>query len=408
MPMRTDYQSAATTLAAPTVTKSGKKRLAVFLDGTWNTVSDNTNVWRLRSLCSSTSADGATQVTYYDVGVNGFLGGMLGKGLNDNVADAYKWLIDHYDCGDEIFIFGFSRGAFTARSLAGLISKFGLLKPGAPLSVNQLYGRYRRADDRTIWKLLEARDNGTLGECTLEEQWMLKYSQAIPIKLVGVWDTVGAVGIPAFRIEGISRSTFGFLHTGLRLPIENGFHAVAVDEHRRAFSPTLWTTRRPNDPTAVVAAPRPITSVEQRWFVGAHGNVGGGCESDLLAQVPLKWMANKSSFHGLTFRSNVEIDGDVIKAPISDSYSDFMYGSYAKCSSRHHRPIGEAPRLLDDGTHSNVNETIDATIFQRWRDVPQYRPPNLVRWAKQHGVNVGDLTTSVKADDPTTIIADQG
>jgi hypothetical protein len=70
---------------------------------------------------------------------------------------------------------------------------------------------------------------------------MLNYSLAVPIKVVGVWDTVGALGIPAFNIHGISRSTFGFLHTGLRRPIENGFHAVAIDEHRKAFSPTLWT-----------------------------------------------------------------------------------------------------------------------------------------------------------------------
>lgn len=116
-----------------------KKRLALFLDGTWNAVGDNTNVWRLKSLCSETSADGLPHVTYYDVGVNGFLGGTFGKGLSENVAEAYKWLMDQYNPEDEIFIFGFSRGAYTARSLAGFIAKYGLLRPGAPLGVNQLY-----------------------------------------------------------------------------------------------------------------------------------------------------------------------------------------------------------------------------------------------------------------------------
>lgn len=100
-----------------------KKRLALFLDGTWNAVGDNTNVWRLKSLCAPRSPDGSVQLAYYDIGVNGFLGGMFGKGLDRNITDAYEWLIDQYNPSDEIFIFGFSRGAYTARSLAGLVSK---------------------------------------------------------------------------------------------------------------------------------------------------------------------------------------------------------------------------------------------------------------------------------------------
>ncbi len=391
---------------APGPDGQSKRRLALFLDGTWNAVGDNTNVWRLKSLCAPFSKDGAEQVTYYDVGVNGFFGGMVGKGLSENVADAYKWLIDEYTPGDEIFVFGFSRGAYTARSLTGFIAKYGLLKPGSPLSVNQLYERYRRAEDRTIWKLLEGRENGTLSDCTLEEQWMLKYSQAITIKLIGVWDTVGAVGVPAFHIQGISRSTLGFLHTGLRLPIQHGFHAIAIDEHRPAFSPTLWTTRRPSDPAAVVAAPRSLTSVEQRWFVGAHANVGGGCQSDLLAQLPLRWMANKAALHGLAYRAEIEIDGNVIASPISDSYGEFMHGAYAKFSNRHYRQIGEAPVVQGDGTHSNVNETIDASVFDRWRSAPSYRPPGLAAWAKQKKADPAAILTSVRADSPEIAVPD--
>src|SRR5215472_13674496 len=101
---------------APTISeKPPKKRIALFLDGTWNAVGDNTNVWRLKSLCSEKSADQSAQVTYYEVGVNGFLGGAVGKGLSQNIMDAYEWLIEQYNLDDEVFIFGFSRGAFTAR-----------------------------------------------------------------------------------------------------------------------------------------------------------------------------------------------------------------------------------------------------------------------------------------------------
>jgi hypothetical protein len=116
-----------------------------------------------------------------------------------------------------------------------------------------------------------------LSDVTLEEQWMLKCSQPIEIKMVGVWVTVGALGIPAFSIEGISRSILGFLHTGLRLSIENGYHALAIDEHRKVFAPTLWSVRKPKDRDAVFAAPRSISNVEQRRFVGAHANLGGLC-----------------------------------------------------------------------------------------------------------------------------------
>ena len=199
---------------------------------------------------------------------------------------------------------------------------------------------------------------------------MLKYSQPAKIKVVAVWDTVGSLGIPAFKIVGVSRSTFGFLQTGLRIQIEHGYHALAIDEHRKDFAPTLWDVRTPKDPNEVHAAPRPIPSVEQRWFVGAHANVGGGYETDLLAQTPLRWIMKKASLHGLTFRNDVDIDGDVVTAPVTDSYKEFMNGAYSKFSKPFFRKIGEDPDVREDGTHTNVNETIDESVFERWRLVP--------------------------------------
>ena len=193
------------------------KRLAVFLDGTWNAVDTNTNVWRMKALCAKTGNDGKSQLVYYEIGVNGVLGGTLGKGLDENIRLAYEWLIENYEDGDEIFILGFSRGAYTARSLAGLVTKLGILKPGSPIGVAQLYERYKHTDEQTIWELHEQQDAGTL-DATLEERWMLKYSQPAKIKVVAVWDTVGALGIPAFSVEGISRSTFGFLQIASSYP----------------------------------------------------------------------------------------------------------------------------------------------------------------------------------------------
>jgi hypothetical protein len=332
--------------------------------------------------------------------VNGFLGGVFGEGLDQNITDAYQWLIDNYEAADDIFIFGFSRGAYTARSLAGFIAKCGLLKSGAPLGVKQLYNRYRRANERTIWALLDAQQNSTLRDMTLEEQWMIKYSMAIHIKLVGVWDTVGELGIPLFSISGISRSTLGFLTTGLRRPIDFGFQALAVDDHRRAFSPTLWTVRRLNDTDPDAPPPRPLSSVEQRWFVGAHADVGGGYESDLLPQVPLRWLMKKASLHGLSFRNDVDLDGAELNAPITDSYRAFMYGIYHWFSPPHYRPIAEPPKMTEHGADNTVNETIDASVFARWNNDANYRPPNLAAWAERQGVDIQTLATSVLADNP--------
>jgi len=380
------------------------KRLAVFLDGTWNAVASNTNVWRMKSLCAAKGADGVDQMIHYAKGVNGFWGGIFGKGLDDVIKGAYEWLVDQYEPGDEIFIFGFSRGAYAARSLAGLITKCGLLQPGGALGVKQLYTRYQHSEADTIWHLFENPD----AVSNREEQWLKKYSQRVNIKVVGVWDTVGALGLPFGNIPGVSRSSFKWLHTGLRRPLQNAFHAISIDDQRQSFSPTLWTVRKPKDPNEAEAAapPRTLDSVEQRWFVGAHANVGGGYDSDLLAQIPLRWMMKKASAHGLAFKHDVELDGDAFTAGISDSYREFMNGAYSIFSYRDYRPIGEAPRETADGTHSNVNETIDVSVFQRWQKNPSYRPPNLVEWAQRYKTDVAAINNSVRADQPQTAVPD--
>jgi uncharacterized protein (DUF2235 family) len=312
--------------------------------------------------------------------------------LSRNIREAYQWLIERYNPGDEIFIFGFSRGAYTARSLTGYIARFGLLKRGSRLSPNRLYRRYRHCQARrTIWNLIEGQKAGTLGKITREEELILKYSQPINIKFVGVWDTVGTLGIPLFHIPRVSRSMLGFHDTGLRRPMENGFHALALDELRQDFVPTLWTLESAADSYSAITdgAPRPLTSVEQRWFVGSHDNVGGGLKNDALANIPLRWIMKKALLHGLAFQNEVVVDADVVTAPIFDSYGDMWNGLYARWTQPYLRTIG--------GTQT-VNETIDVSVFDRWRSDPEYHPNNLVDWVKRHDVLT--LNKSVRADKP--------
>jgi uncharacterized protein (DUF2235 family) len=380
-----------------------RKRLALFLDGTWNTVSDNTNVWRMRALIAAQSADGAEQRAYYSTGLGTkfgerLRGGAFGRGINTAIISAYEWLIENYADGDEIFIFGFSRGAYTARSLSGFIAKCGLLQSGAPLGVNQLYKRYRTKDMRTIMTLHEAQSRADFSD---EETWMLNYARVVPIKFVGIYDTVGALGVPFPLFRKLFGGTYQFLNTGLRVTNDYAFHAIAIDEHRKPFSPTLWTTKN-----AVNARPRPLEKTEQRWFVGAHSNVGGGCFTDPLAQRPLDWLAGKAESLGLAFKASFDVP-DEAKGKIADSFACFMWGLYRilRLGRRYYRGIGVPPKK-EGPEAKTINETIDHTVFARLQSDASYRPPNLLAWAKKKGVNLHEVTGSVKVDEPSAAVGD--
>jgi uncharacterized protein (DUF2235 family) len=388
-----------------TLPTTSNKRLALFLDGTWNQVSDNTNVWRLRALFSPSSPDGCEQRAYYSTGLGTkfgerIRGGMFGAGIDTAITSAYEWLMENYQPGDEIFIFGFSRGAYTARSLSGFVSKCGLLQSGAPLGVNQLFKRYRRPRQRTIRELLSAQNDGKT-DFTFEEAWMLKFAQAVPIKFLGVLDTVGALGVPFPLLRQLRGSAYPFLNTGLRQNNEYAFHAIAIDEHRKAFSPTLWTNEG-----ATSAKPRPIERTEQRWFVGAHANVGGGCFDDALAQLPFQWISRKAAAVGLAFRGGFATDPNAAGGRISDSYAEFMWGLYRVLTlgRAYYRPIGVPPKDEGPGV-TNINETIDASVFDRWRADKTYRPPNLQSWAKLKQTDPDKITSSVRADNPAVPVA---
>ena len=352
-----------------------KRRIALFLDGTWNNVTDNTNVWRLKSLC----AKSLEQLVYYSAGVGTqsgehLSGGMFGIGINEEVINSYEWLVENYEQDAQLFIFGFSRGAFTARSLAGFISKCGLLKPGSPVSMKQLFERYRKGTADSVRALGKVAQS----ELSLEDKWIKEYSRPIPIWFQGVWDTVGALGVPLPCVPKVSRSDFAFLETDLRINDTHAYHALAIDEHREAFAPTLWVKSTPKQGQTYPA--RDLDHVEQRWFVGAHANVGGGYENDLLAQIPLQWLMSKAMAHGLEFKDSVVVDGNENTCPIHDSLAQMTHGIYEVLTfgKHYYRPIGAEPRDTGDAMISTINETIDATVFDRWRSDKTDRPKNFV------------------------------
>src|SRR5713226_4024852 len=249
------------------------KRLALFFDGTWNKPENNTNVWRLALMLVDKGEDGVPQRKFYDEGVgthwfDRLSGGMFGYGLSENVRSGYRWLMEHYDPGDEIFLFGFSRGAFTARSLSGLIARCGLLKPDAPMSFAQLYERYQKGDRvRPIYRLKYLERQGEKN-FDFEEKVLLNhaYYRRNFIKMVGVWDTVGTLGVSVGNIKGISRRTLRFHNTHLSTIVQHSYQALALDEQRKPYWAVLWTNFVPAKADTDDTEQVDNRMVEQRWF----------------------------------------------------------------------------------------------------------------------------------------------
>lgn len=303
------------------------KRLVLCFDGTWNTLADTsalTNVVKLANLVT-VSSDEVEQVSYYNSGVGGggiidrYLGGIFGVGLKSNVKRGLTFLALNYEENDEIYIFGFSRGAYTARALAGVIGSAGIpvdisnvethwdiyqqiakLRPDHRLAKDSPKRLKAEEEIRKLRdKLVKVSRNTNDAETELVD---------VPIACVGVWDTVGSYGIPTgFGLSSLGRSftywTRGFRDTHFGSAVKVGLHAVAIDERRRPFTPTFWTLRpqRPDEPKE--DKPRKLP-VEQVWFPGVHSNVGGGYDDRGLSDLALAWMmAEVQERTGLRFNT---------------------------------------------------------------------------------------------------------
>ena len=258
------------------------------------------NVTRITHAIKAKSSDGIPQVVFYQPGVgsegnilNRVVGGATGDGLSTNIREAYSFVANNYCHGDEIFLFGFSRGAFTARSVAGLIAGVGLLtKTGLPDLAeifkdfeNRRTPGYKPANPDVPFKNKPSASDPRYGE-ELERRRMTRLG--INIKCVGVFDTVGSLGIPRIgwleRLGLQARSTkeFLFFDTSLANSIENAFQALALDENRTAFPPAVWEK-----------LPGNMTNLRQVWFPGVHSNIGGGYPDQGIANITLAWMISQ-------------------------------------------------------------------------------------------------------------------
>jgi len=390
-----------------------KRRLVLFFDNLWDVAEADTNVYRLRLLLAERGTDELPQLSFYCKGgdtrwYDRVSGGGFGGSVAYDMQLGYQWLMQQYNPGDEIYFFGFSRGAYTARSLAGMIARCGLLKPGAPLSFMQLYERYQKGDTvRPLYKLKYLQRHGER-QFDIEEKLLLAHSyyQRNFIKMLGVWDTVGSLAMPFGNIPGISRRTMRFHNTNLSKIVEHSYQALALDEERKPYWAILWTNFIPaqRDPSEEEQVDNRM--VEQRWFAGAHCNVGGGYRNDLLPQRPLAWIQDKARACGLGFRSTITPTDEDLQMSPTDSYAEFLGGFWKVLTlgKRYVRRVMSDPvtkeahwkgrTWVPKGSVETVNERIDHSVFRRCQLHPKYRPPNLIEWARRKRLDLEALIES--------------
>ncbi len=261
------------------------RNVAFFADGTWEDPTGKSDVWQLYQAAQT----GGTQCTTYDTGLGAdcswiarWFGGAFGAGLFQKIKDGYAAVARAWEPDDRVFLVGYSRGAFTARSLGGMIAACGLptRNQADPKCVDMAFEAYRNTLLRPM--LLNA----------LDEDYAM--DRETGIEMIGVWDTVGSLGIPAL-IGHIDAVQYGFLDTSLSPKVRMAAQALAIDERRMQFPPTLWSS------TAV-----PGQTLEQVWFAGTHGDVGGGygpqANGASLEHITLRWMAGHAREHGLELK----------------------------------------------------------------------------------------------------------
>ncbi|NKN34291.1 phospholipase effector Tle1 domain-containing protein [Marichromatium bheemlicum] len=377
------------------------KRLIVCCDGTWQDLESDypTNVVQLAQATQPRGGAPETdQLVYYDEGLGAeggvgmitreltaVIGGAFGRGIDKNIMDAYRFLVLNYRAGDEIYLFGFSRGAYTVRSLAGFIGAAGLLQRQQLRHIREAYEFYRdpEADSAEVERYRHLRAQHA--------------PPPAPIRLLGCWDTVGSLGfpdiIPGLTLDRALNRRYRFHNNRIGAHVEHVAHAVALDEARAQFMVTLADAE---DPIR--------TQVRETWFPGDHGCIGGGCfEKRGLSSIALRWMLEQAADLGLGIdTAGIEVDvsghfkrpGPIIEGLAPADPSIFVDDSV----SPPYTPAARTPLQLHHDTRPRLRahapqQSLDLhpCVAQRWRDCAWWRPAPLApltdrldRWAEDN------------------------
>lgn len=261
-----------------------KKNILVFSDGTGQQGGKNpdTNVYKLFRMVENRTE---RQIAFYDKGLGSNWAGNLagnasGWGISKNILECYQFIFENYNAGDDIFLFGFSRGATTVRSLTGFIHMFGMLPKSRPELIKKAYNIYQI-------------NNQEVREKKAQDFVRRFHNMWCRVKFVGVWDTVAALGLPiktiSFILDKIPLFKHKFHSLSLSESVMHARHALAIDDERETFHPTIWEKN----------LTKPDQTLKQVWFLGSHTDVGGGYDEQSLADITLIWMAMEAVEKGL-------------------------------------------------------------------------------------------------------------
>ena len=366
-----------------------KKRLVICCDGTWN-APDSRHITNVEKIARTVEIDlrrtgGVQQMVLYVSGVGAgsykvdrILGGAFGFGLFANIRSAYRFLALNYDEGDDIFVVGFSRGAYTARSLVGMIGRIGLLTRDALVAdkLEEAESRYRAGPE------------GTTGFSLSPDEFRHRFCHTTsPITLLGVFDTVGALGVP-----GAVRNKRQFHDVNLSPIVACARQALALDERRLKFEPSLWEAaddqRREDESTG---------RVEQVWFPGVHSDVGGGYAKCGLSDTALLWMVGEAREKGLVFDERLlEVylgsgKPAVLNNSLTSTYRTLNVLSQTRMTlTRTGRQFTHGWRRPDPPPDPKkperaVGVRISSTAVTRFTGDPTYHHPNLAEFSRAPG-----------------------
>ena len=379
------------------------KRLVICFDGTWNRLDapHPTNVLFTAESVLPVATDGTVQVVYYDEGVgtdggDSLTGGIFGAGLLRNLSDAYRFIIFNHAPGDEIYIFGFSRGAYTARSLAGLLATSGLVSRRYAGRANEAIARYRKREASQTFHeaMLAFRSQCSPDLCVSddEDDWRCRNIEGhalgtlplLRVTYLGIWDTVGSLGIPGYiAFANTVNRGFQFHDVSLSPLVDRARHAVAIDERKYDFAPALWdnleelNALRRADPAA------PDAPYQQVWFPGGHGSVGGGGERRGLSDGALVWIWDGARQAGLEFDTGP-----------GSRFASLRPTHLEQLENRERAAIGLLGTLLDNLPKGDrlpgpvALHQVSSIARQRWSEAPDalpegrpYRPQTLSKLA---------------------------
>ncbi|KJC57515.1 hypothetical protein UP10_28450 [Bradyrhizobium sp. LTSPM299] len=406
-------------------------KVIILSDGTGNAASSvwRTNVWRI---FQALDLQGNAQAAKYDDGVGtssfvplAILGGAFGYGLKRNILDAYKFICRNYDHvnGSKIYLFGFSRGAFTARVLAALILEQGLIIADTESELHdgavKAYRAYRAAGYHSVWRIEVI--FRAIRDYILVPVWdrfrgnkpysEIRCATPLSIEFVGLWDTVAAYGLP---IDEMTRGISNWVWP-LELPnrvlnprIKCARHALALDDERTTFHPVLWTEQTEGQPAPTVPVTIDGERLVQVWFVGMHANVGGGYPDDAVAFVPLAWLVDESVKRGLVFKNAPDADPDALKSIKSSEDKDGrLYDSRSGLGAYYRYGPRKVAELCNDPyvgvsvpmpkIHESVFERIDSGCNSY---APIGLPPSYVvvsRTGQVAPLSAGTFETPVRA-----------